>query len=119
MNTPNHMMVSYTGDLVNTISWHTIRPAHAYCRHRRTIKTGRDLRASLRAGDYSWPGCYPIAYATEDGAALCPDCVRKNLRVITESIRHGNRDGWRVASIFLTNECDEQVLCDNCSETIE
>jgi hypothetical protein len=96
-----------------------LRPAKAWQWHHREIKTGRDLRASLRAGDCTWPGCYPIAYACDDGGTLCPDCVRANLAGILDSIRTNTRDGWRVVGLDVPGiDHDSPTTCDHCNAEI-
>ena len=85
--------------------------------HHRNIETGCQLRESLRAGPYAWPGGYALYYVVNDGAALCPACVRDNARLILRSIRERACDGWRVVGSGLVEElCDDMpgYQCDNC-----
>jgi hypothetical protein len=96
-----------------------IRPGNAYAWHFRKIRTGRQLRACLRAGDHAWPGGYALYYLTSDGAALCPTCVRNELRSVTDSIRNKIDDGWRVTNLVSAAELVEPDTCDHCSETID
>jgi hypothetical protein len=94
-----------------------LRPV--YARHFRTITTGAQLRASLRAGDHAWPGGYALGYTTDDGCALCPGCVRDNLCAITAAIREEMNDGWLVDGLFSNAELDEPETCAHCGEAIE
>lgn len=59
------MFLSESGDLYADDLSRIVRPAF-----RRTfieIRTGRELRATLRAGAYTWPGGYTIALICADG----------------------------------------------------
>ena len=67
-----------------------------YARHYRGISTTREFKATLRAGQWAWPGGYECFLITSDGAALCFDCARDNFRLICESINTVSRDGWQI-----------------------
>ena len=95
-----------------------IRPPLAHSWHHKTINTGRDLRACLRAGEYSWPGGYTCFFITSDGAVLSYDAVRENLANIIDSIRTGAGDGWRVVALECTANIDWEVFCDHTGEEI-
>ncbi len=82
-----------------------------YARGHRSIETVADMKSSLRNGPYAWPGGYSILYVTSDGGLLCSDCARKNFRHITDSIRNGSSDGWKVESA-----CIEAVSADCARE---
>jgi hypothetical protein len=82
MKLPQHLFVSSTdGHLYDTRvpDWHKKPPLRRdYRRTFRTIETGAQLRATLRAGGAAWPGGYTVALYTRDGAmasipALCAD----------------------------------------------
>ena len=67
---------------------------------------------------YAWPGGYPLILVMDDGAALCPDCVRSEFRRIAYSTRNGLRDGWRAAG-YQIEECpDEDERCAHCAKVI-
>lgn len=89
---------SFDGSLLRTDSARTIILRENYSRHHREIKTVADLKATLRAGAYAWPGGYPLAYFTSDGAVLAPGTVRECLGEVIHSIRHNCDDGWRVVA---------------------
>lgn len=97
-----------------------VRPV--YRRHYADISNTAELRATLRAGPYAWPGGYPLYFITDDGAALSFDSVRDNLRIVTESIRDGARgypsDGWRVVACAVNYE-DGGLYCDDTGARIE
>jgi hypothetical protein len=89
-----------------------------YARHHATIESTADLRASLRAGAYTFPGGYSIAYLTNDGAILCPSCVREELRNIIDSIRSRCNDGWLVVALDVSCNTDEgEFTCEHCNKT--
>jgi hypothetical protein len=89
-----------------------------FSRHYRDIKTGAQLRATLRAGQYAWPGGYQLYFVTDDGAALSFASVRENLRQVLYSIRHKLNDGWRVIACESTEAADDIVTCEHSNEVI-
>lgn len=119
MSLPEHLFVGPDGDLLDTRlpDWaeRPIRPHYSW--HFRRINRGRELCASLRAGDWTWPGGYPLYFVTDDGGALCADCVRKELYQIIWSIRNKVSDGWRVCGLDVNYEDD--LHCDHCDGKIE
>jgi hypothetical protein len=120
MNLPSHLFVDATGSLSDTRKpgW-AVRPLRPlYSRHLRTIRSGADVRACLRAGEYSWPGGYACYFLTSDGAALSFEAVRKHLRSVTWSIRNQCNDGWRVIGMECTANCDETPICDHTGKEI-
>lgn len=82
------------------------------------IKTGAQLRATLRAGAFTWPGGYPLYFVTSDGGALAFDSVRDNLRSVLDSIRTECNDGWRVVACKVNYE-DEYLYDDHTGRKIE
>ena len=110
-----NFFVSGSGDLVRHSNCETVRARFSW--HHSTIENGRQLRATLRAGKFTFPGCYPLYLATSDGAALCFDCARANLREITEEIRGNYSTGWRVVASGVNWE-DGALHCDHCGHQI-
>jgi hypothetical protein len=82
------------------------------------IDNTQQLRATLRAGEYAWPGGYPMFLLTSDGGCLHFDCVKKNLRSVLDSVRNQLRDGWRVEATEINYE-DVDLYCDDCCNRIE
>lgn len=82
-----------------------------YALTHREIKSGQDLRATLRAGPYAWPGGYTLYFVTEDGEALSFQTVRENLREVTIAIRSAkwgrSNNGWRVVGCDVNYEDGE------------
>lgn len=106
--------VCSAGDLLRQ-NCSVVRPRFSW--QHSTIKTGAQLRATLRAGAFAWPGGYPLYLFTSDGGALCFDCARANLREITEEIRGNYSTGWRVVGCDVNYE-DQSLYCDHCSAPI-
>jgi len=75
------------------------------------------LRALIRS-KYAWPGGYPMYGITNDGAALCIDCMRKEYKQIAYARKHRLRDGWRVDAVDINYE-DTDLMCEHCNQFIE
>lgn len=120
MKLPPHLFIDATGSLSDTRKpgWSNRPLRPLYSRHVRTIKTGADVRACLRAGPYSWPGGYACYFVTSDGASLSFDAVRKHFRSVVWSIRNRCSDGWRVIGMESTGNCDGPVFCDHTGKEI-
>jgi hypothetical protein len=93
-----------------------IRPD--YSRHFSSIDTVAQLKATLRAGPYAWPGGYPLYFITSDGAALSFDTVRAELHQVIYSIANQIDDGWRVVACDINHE-DSDLYDAHTSEKIE
>lgn len=75
-----------------------VKPVRAnYSRTHAQITSVADLKATLRAGEYAWPGGYQMFFAAADGTALSFEGVRDNFAQIVEEMqdraRHGLRGG--------------------------
>lgn len=118
---PRHFFVSdCSGDLHDTRrpDW-AGTPLRKWYKHTHaSIQTGAELRATLRAGAVTWPGCYPLYFITSDGGALSFDTVRANLRSVLDSIRTKCNDGWRVIACEVNYE-DTELYDDHTGERIE
>jgi hypothetical protein len=88
-----------------------------YKRHHRTIETVADLKATLRAGSFAWPGGYPLFFITSDGAALSFYTARTQFRHIADSIATGSNDGWRIVACEINYE-DSDLQCDHTGNRI-
>ena len=120
---PDHLFVSSSdGGLYDTRkdNWskdeNVVRSKYQW--HHREIHTTHEMKACLRAGGFAWPGGYALAFVTDDGAALCYECARKEFHNIVWSIRNKCSDGWRVIGLMNTADCDEPIHCDHCREEI-
>lgn len=120
---PEHLFVSdVDGGLHDTRKpgWekdeNVVRPN--YKRTHREIKTTADLKATLRAGKYAWPGGYPMYFITSDGAALNFSTVREELCNVLDSIKRGSSGGWRVVACDINYE-GHDLIDAHTSESIE
>lgn len=84
----------------------------------KNIATGAELRSTIRGGEFTFPGGYPLYFITSDGGALSFDTVRKNLRSVIWSIRNQCDDGWRVVACDINYE-DAELTDDHTGEQIE
>jgi hypothetical protein len=116
---PAHFFQASDGALHDTRreSWASkpIRPVYNYTFGQ--ITNTQQLRATLRAGDYAWPGGYPMYMITSDGAALHFACARSNFRLVSDSVRHQYSDGWCVQAVDINYE-NQDLYCDQCSQKI-
>lgn len=118
---PNFFISETEGALFDTrrANWYSLPPLRAV--YRRTFHEINDtlqLRATLRAGPYAWPGVYPLYFVTDDGEALSFDSVRANYRQCASSIRNKISDGWRIVACEVNWE-DAELTCSHSGEPIE
>jgi len=120
MPLPAHMFCSSTDGALFDVredGW-SAKPLRAfYARTCSSIDTVTQLKATLRAGAYAWPGRYPLYFICDDGAALSFDSVKENLPQIISAIRHGLRDGWRVVACEINWE-DNDLTCEHSGKLI-
>lgn len=117
---PDHFHI-FQGDLYDTREpgWAAQKPLRvSYRATRATIRNTAELKATLRAGQYAWPGGYPIHLQTSDGGVLHLSCARESLREILESIKGQANDGWRVDGAFVNWE-NPNLYCDHCGDRCE
>jgi len=86
--------------------------------HHRTIGSVADLKATLRAGKYTFPGGYELFFATSDGAAICFDCARENFAFAADSIRTGTSDGWQIVACDIADYHESGLYCEHCSRAL-
>ncbi len=67
---------------------------------------------------YAWPGGYPLALITADGGVLCPDCARKEFRLICEESFRNTNSGFRVAGVDVNWE-NVELHCDHCGKHMQ
>jgi hypothetical protein len=117
----NHYFISETdGSLHDTRdpNWSSNPLRPNYRRHHSRISSIADLKATLRAGPYAWPGGYPLYFITNDGAALSFDSARTEFSLIARSIEDNNNDGWRIVACDINYE-DDSLYCDHTGDKIE
>lgn len=120
-NLPDHFMVSEVdGALYDTrLSCWAERPVRPeYTWSFSDIKTVAQLKATIRAGAYAWPGGYPLYFVTRDAAALCFDCVTREIKQVIWSIKNHCNDGFLVDHCVINYEC-AGLTCAHCDCAIE
>lgn len=118
---PGHLFVSSTDGAMHDTrapNW-SAKPLRAiYSRHYSRINSTLELRATLRAGAYAWPGGYPLYFVTSDGAALSFDTVRAEYLQCARAIRDKLNDGWRIVGCEINYE-DSDLTCEHSGKPIE
>ena len=107
---------TFEGDVYRNDNLQLVRKDVA--RHYRTIDSINKLKACLRAGEYTFPGCYRLFFYTEDGAVLSFDSVLNNLQEIFYSMRNNMKDGWGIVGMGSVEETDEDVYCDHSGDLL-
>jgi hypothetical protein len=120
MNTPEHLFIGDGGALfdVRTADWSASALRADYRRTFPAIDTVAQFKATLRVGEYAWPGGYPMYFITSDGAALSFASARSEYRNVIDSIAHGHDDGWRIVGCQINYE-DDEMVCDHSGEPIQ
>lgn len=121
MTLPSHLFVSSTdGGLYDCriANWSSLPPLRApYVRHCRTIETVADFKATLRAGQSTDLGGYPLYFLCSDGESLSFEAARENARTIMDSIANRHSDGWRVVACDVNYE-DSEMRCAHTGKRI-
>lgn len=89
-----------------------------YARHHSYIESVADMKATLRAGQFTFPGCYELFFIANDGGALCFDCAKGNYHQIAYSILGHINDGWRVVACDIADHYEDGLYCDYCNKTL-
>ena len=114
----DHFMISETdGALYDTrdSNWSKNPPLREkYSWHFRNIETVAQFKATLRAGQYAFPGGYELLFIANDGGAICFDCAKKEFHLIADSIRNGHNDGWRIVTCDMVDLYEDGLACDHC-----
>lgn len=111
----SNFFVATDGDLCSKAMFcEVIREKYAY--HHNIITNGKELCATLRAGEYAWPGGYPLFIGNEAGETLHFKCARENLHSLIHDLRHDHRSTPFYCEI---NHEDTELYCDHCGEKIE
>ena len=77
----------------------------------------RAAKEYIRA-PYAWPGGYPLAAITADGACLCAECVKKEWRQICAESFDNTNCGFRISGVGVNWENDD-LYCDHCGKKME
>ena len=71
---------------------------------------------------YAWPGGYPLAVVMADGECLCPECTRKEWRLIVantlDTISNSANISWRVTNTRVNWE-NPNLYCAHCNDKIQ
>lgn len=76
-----------------------------------------EVKAFIRE-PFAFPGGYPKVLIMSDRCYMCAKCAKENYRLISDSTRHDNSDGWGAAGVQINWE-DTDAQCANCNATIE
>ena len=120
MPLPCHLFASDDGALYDTRlpGWSGRPPLRrVWTGHAREIETTAQVKAALRAGEYTDIGAYPLYFVTSDGCPLSFDAVRDNLALVLDSVARGIRDEWRVVAVAINYE-DGELRCAHTGERI-
>ncbi len=116
---PHNMVSDTDGALYDTRSpgWHKGRPTRVnYSRHHRDIESVSDLKATLRAGQHTSLGGYPLFFILADGATLSFEAARDNFRqVVGDFMTHDKQ--WRPVACEINYE-DADLYCDHTGKRI-
>jgi hypothetical protein len=120
IRTKKHLFASESdGGLYDTreSQWYekpALRPV--YSRHYQQIESMHQLKACLRAGQFAFPGGYPMFFMTHDGGVLSFESVREEWRTIC---RDSTLDScWLIVGLCINYE-DESLYCDHSNKPIE
>lgn len=118
---PEYFMVGSDGALYDTrqADWSANPVRKDYAVTRRTIETVADVKATLRAGEYTFPGAYRLAFIACDGGLLSYDAVLDNLHEVFSSISGDIRDGWKLEAVTIVDEMEGQITCDHTNEVLK
>lgn len=84
-----------------------------------TIGSVADLKATLRAGEFTFPGGYPLHFVTDDGGSLSFETVRREFRLVADAVKRRDRTGgWRVVGCDVNWE-DDSLTDAHTGERIE
>lgn len=85
------------------------------------LETAHGRAVYIARTRYAFPGGYELIALTNDGALLCSQCVRDNLREILESARDGesSRDGWFIEAIENSSNLECYETCEHCGNAID
>lgn len=115
---PSHLFISAgTGDLHDTrkSTWPSNPLREKYRYHFREIETPGQLAATLRAGGFTFPGCYPLYFVTTGGDAVSFKAVEADPGRYFAEIREGY--GERICGTDINFE-DEDLYCVDSDEKI-
>ena len=81
----------------------------------------QEVKKTLRAGKFTWPGGYPMYFVMQDGGALSFEAVRSEWRCIVQAhlwVNDGGDPCWTIAGADINWE-DSDLFCDHSGDRIE
>lgn len=116
---PEHLIICSDGALHDKRKpdWAVMPLRENYRFQFRAINTLAQVKATLRAGNVTWPGGYPLHFITQNGAALCFDCAKKEFRQVVWDFMNKASTGWRIVACEADWE-DNDLTCDHRSKKI-
>jgi hypothetical protein len=111
---PTHLFITSNGDLFDTrvANWSKFPPLRKQYRYTHAeIDTVHELKATLRSGNYTDLGCYPLYLLTDDNDTMSFDGAIANLRQIIQSVATKANDGWRIVSCDINYEDSDMICC--------
>ena len=103
------------GDLVETKNFSVVREKYSYTFSR--IKNSLQLRATIRNGEYAWPGCYPMFLIFGDGEACCFKCAKSEYKSISRDMHDGYGGSFQIVGCEINYE-DNDLYCAHCNDQI-
>ena len=76
----------------------------------------RQVKQAIR-NPYAWPGGYQLSIIMNDGAAICPDCAKKEYRQVCHDTIKAWRTGWDAAGVDILWEGGN--YCDHCNANLD
>ena len=122
MRSNDKFMTGIDGALYDTSAkrWAYNEPLRAnYSGHKLEFESLHDVKASIRAGEFTFPGGYRLAFVTSDAAILSYKTVVDNWRlVVGEWFDPHPNDQWRVVGLVNVDDCDDTMVCDHSGEVL-
>lgn len=108
--------IADSGDLVRKSDCKVLREKYSYTFSK--INNRHELRATIRAGGYVWPGGYPAFLIFADGEACCFDCAKKEYARIARDMHEGYDASFKIVACDVNYE-DAALTCAHCGKQIE
>lgn len=118
MKLPDYFFICDFGDLYDTRkpNWHKFPPLrYKYKFTHKTITNMRELKATLRAGQFIWPGGYTMYFVTADHHAVSFEGVLQAFADIRRAIIH--QDPERIVGTAINFE-EQHLYCDVTGQQI-